>query len=111
MDQILNLARHPVLLKDLSNIIDCDSVSKSVSEMVLTQNVKNSITEEKDMCKLPEFKKLGEVLKEESAQYLRNFWMDDPTFTFEDLQITESWANQSVKGEEHHIHNLSLIHI
>ena len=28
-----------------------------------------------------------------------------PTFTFEDLQITESWANKSVKGEEHHIHH------
>lgn len=105
MDQILNLARHPVLIKDLSDIIDCDSVSKNVSEMKLTENLKNSITVEKDMCKLPEFIKLGEVLKEQSAQYLRNFWMDDPTFTFEDLQITESWANKSVKGEEHHIHH------
>jgi len=104
MDQALNIARLPILVKDLSDTVDCDSVSKNVSKLELIENIKNSITEEKDMCKKPEFTQLGEVLKNESAQYLRNFWMDDPTHSFEDLQITESWANQSVKGEEHHLH-------
>ena len=104
MDQILNLARYPILIKDLTDIIDCDSVRKNVSQLKLIENLENNITEEKDMCKIPEFAQLREALKNESVDYLRNFWMDDPTHSFEDLQITESWANQSIKGESHHLH-------
>ena len=104
MDGLLNIARNYVLVKDVSNLIDFDTVTKNVDELKLSKNIKNSITETKNMCAEPEFQELGRILKDESVAFLRNFYMQDPAISFEDLQVSESWANLSLKGEEHHIH-------
>jgi uncharacterized protein (TIGR02466 family) len=104
MDGLLNIARNYVLVKDVSDIIDFDNVTKNIEKVKMSKNIKNSITETKNMCAQPEFEELGRVLKDQSVAFLRNFYMQDPAISFEDLQISESWANVSLKGEEHHIH-------
>jgi len=104
MDKILNISKNPILIKNVSDRINTDIVCETISNLEYTNNQSNKISVDLNVFNNELLGDLGEVVKEESVDYLRNFWMHDPNFTFEDLQITQSWANISVKNEHHHCH-------
>jgi uncharacterized protein (TIGR02466 family) len=105
MDEVANLSRNTLLVKDISSLIDCENISKAVNDLEYNPNVHNTISIDKHIFKQEVFAELGNVIKEQCVDYLRNFWIPDNGMTFEDLKITESWANISTQNESHHLHD------
>lgn len=105
MDEVANLARNTLLVKDISDLVNCENISKAVDDLEYILNVHNSISADKHIFKQEAFAELGNVIKDQCVSYLRNFWIPDGDMTFEDLKITESWANISRQNESHHLHD------
>lgn len=106
MDQGFNIAKNNILIKDISDLVDCDSISKAVDNLEFDLNVSNKISSNKHIFKEESFGSTNDVIKEQCVSYLRNFWIPEgSSLDFEDIKITESWANLSTKTESHHIHN------
>jgi uncharacterized protein (TIGR02466 family) len=102
MDELVNISRKIILIKDLSGIIDFDLINKKISSLEFGPNILNRISTNKHIFDAPEFAETKRRLEHECEHFLKNgHHLND----FENLQMTTSWVNITDPGQSHHEHN------
>jgi uncharacterized protein (TIGR02466 family) len=102
MDELVNISRKIILIKDLNGIVDFDLVNKQISSLEFGPNVLNRISTKKNIFDAPEFSEIKQTLERECEHFLKN---GHHLTDFENLQMTTSWVNITDPGHAHHEHN------
>jgi len=102
MNNFFNTAKKHILIKDMSDVIDCNLISSEFDKLTFKKNVINDISENINFFDAPAFAATKLALEHECAGYLQNAYNVQQ---FEKLEITHSWGNITNPGEGHHDHN------
>jgi len=102
MDELVNISRKIILIKDLSDIVDFDLVNKEISSLEFGPNILNRISTNKKIFDAPAMLGIKATLEKECENFLKNaHHLND----FENLKMTTSWVNITDPGQAHHEHN------
>jgi uncharacterized protein (TIGR02466 family) len=101
MNNFINCAKKIALVKDMSNSIDFDLIDEQFKLLEFKENITNDISVELNLFDNTIFRDIKRVLEEECEGFLRNAY---GVTQFENLTMTNSWANITKSGESHHMH-------
>lgn len=101
MNNFINCAKKIALVKDMSNTIDFDAINKQFDLLEFRENTHNDISTELNLFDDMMFSNTKRILEEECEGFLKNAY---GVTQFENLAMTQSWANVTKPGESHHMH-------
>jgi len=114
MDTILPIPKDAILIKKIIHP-DLIKLKQSLMHLEMHKNMNNLISTNLNILDSDEYKDLKAYFEKEITEYVANFYYDfevrESNNGFEGLQITKSWVNTSLKGDEHHehMHSFSVI--
>ena len=101
MNRFINTATQYVLIKDISDIVDFDALNQEFDTLDFINNLKNTISDNKKFFDRKTLKATKDPLAKECQNFLTTAY---GVREFEELNITNSWANITKPGESHHAH-------
>ena len=109
MNLLFNLSQQLILVKDLTGVLDFKEIDSELSSTEFTKNVGNQISVDKHFLDKNIFADGKAFIEEECKQFIDNTLHIKGLY--EKIQITESWANKTQVGENHHehLHPFSII--
>jgi uncharacterized protein (TIGR02466 family) len=102
MDELINISRKIILVKDLSDKIDFNLINNTISGLEFGPNVLNRISTNKHIFDTPKLLGIKGTLEKECEDFLKN---GHHLLDFENLRMTTSWVNITDPGQAHHEHN------
>jgi uncharacterized protein (TIGR02466 family) len=109
MNAILTPANEFIYIKDMSNIIDFNSINTKFSNLEFIKNKCNEITDELTLFDNVTFQNTKKLLEIECENYLNECY--NIKEMYENISITNSWGNvtKPKQSHHHHIHPLSVV--
>ena len=101
MNHFINCSKKLILIKDMSEIIDFNSICQQFDQLQFVRNNKNVISTDKEFFNKKHLSETKKILEHECEQFLVNA-LDVTEFT--SLKMTYSWGNITRTNESHHQH-------
>jgi len=98
----MNVFTNDILIQDMSSILDFTKITTEFDKLEFGPNLGNSTSINKLFFNNPLFKNEKNILINECKTFLNTYF--NMSGYYEDIQLTNSWANISKPGEFHHEH-------
>ena len=102
MEMLFNTSNKYVLIKDMSDIIDFKTINNEFDTLSFKDNIANKVSNEMNLFDKDIFKETQRLILEDCKQYLNH--TANLGHFYEDLVMTNSWANLTNPGHSHHEH-------
>jgi hypothetical protein len=103
MNLLFNISQKLILVKDLTGVLDFDAVNNELETLEYTKNIDNEISINKNFFDKDIFNDSKIAIEQECQSFLNNtLHIGD---FYQNLKVTNSWANKTLPGEKHHEHS------
>jgi hypothetical protein len=102
MNLLFNVSQQLILIKDLSGMVNFNNVEDELSKLEYKKNINNEISIDKNFFDKDIFADSKKAIEDECSLFLtRTLNVGD---FYQDLKMTNSWANKTEPGQNHHEH-------
>ena len=109
MEMLFNTSSKYILVKDMTNVLDFDSINKEFDTLAFKSNIANKVSIEMNLFDRESLVGLKQTILNDCKQYL-NHTLNLSHF-YDDLVMTNSWGNVTDPGQSHHdhVHPFSIV--
>lgn len=106
---LFNAASKYILVKDMSNVLDFDTITREYNTLAWKSNIANKVSIEMEFFNRDSLKNCKQPILEDCKQYLNNTL--NLSHFYDDLVMTNSWGNLTDPGQSHHdhVHPFSIV--